>query len=251
MTFESNLCYTLFIVEDHTKQITYRRSLISEEVRKSKIEESFRIIFSTYGNQIYVVRAKDRDECDNTYPDDLEVLSEESEQTDSEHQETVRILTGDEDRERLALHKLWKDKDPEGEQYYAKGLDNPTNVAITSEHHGAVFEDCAFGNYVTFEGIDFNKIAFIGCTFGQDMARLNNCTGLIEKEEAKAGELWFQHQYNRNENKYTYEPVIVMKYNTINFGTNKLKTDFVGINKDGEQFINAYNVVKEIPNESR
>ena len=223
---------------------------MSEE-RKSKIAESFRIIYSTYGNQIYEVRAKDREECDDTFPEDLEVLAEESEQTDHEHNETIRILTGDEDRERLALHKLWKDKDPEGEQYYVKGLDDPTNVAITAEHHGAVFEDCAFGNYVTFEGVDFNKIAFIRCSFGQDMSRLNNCTGLIEKEEAKAGELWFQNQWSHDRAEYTYEPVIVMKYNTINFGTNKLKTDFVGVSNKGEQFINAYNVVREIPNENR
>ena len=224
---------------------------MSEEVRKSKIEESFRIVYSTYGNQIYEVRAKDREECDDTFPDDLEVLSEESELTDTEHQETIRILTGDEDRERLALHKLWKDKDPEGEQYYAKGLDDTTNVAITAEHHGAVFENCDFNDYVFFEGIDFNKIAFIGCTFGQDMRHLNNCTGLIEKEEAKAGELWFQNQYNYDKSKYTYEPVIVMKYNTINFGTNKLKTDFVGVSSKGEQFTYAHNLVKEIPSESR
>ena len=52
---------------------------MSEEARKSKIEESFRIVYSTYGNQIYEVRAKDREECDDTFPDDLEVLSEESE----------------------------------------------------------------------------------------------------------------------------------------------------------------------------
>ena len=224
---------------------------MSEEVRKSKIEESFRIIFSTYGNQIYVVRAKDRDECDDTYPDDLEVLSEESEQTDSEHQETVRILTGDEDRERLALHKLWKDKDPEGEQYYAKGLDDTTNVAITAEHHGAVFEDCSFSNWAKFEGIDFNKIAFIGCSFGQDMHRLKNCTGLIEKEEAKAGDLWFRHRYDHDKAKYTYEPAIIMKYNTINFGTHRLKTDFVGISNDGKQFTYHGELVKEIPSENR
>jgi len=223
---------------------------MSEE-RKSKIEESFRIVYSTYGNQIYEVRAKDREECDDTYPEDLEVLAEESEITDTEYNETVRILTDDEDRERLALHKLWKDKDPEGEQYYVKGLDDTESITITAEHHGAVFENCDFNNYVTFEGIDFNKIAFIGCAFGQAMRHLNNCTGLIEKEEAKAGELWFQRQYSHDKAEYTYEPVIIMKYNTINFGTNKLKTDFVGINKDGEQFINAYNVVKEIPSESR
>ena len=223
---------------------------MSEE-RKSKIEESFKVVFSTYGNQTYVVRAKDREECDDNYPDDLEVLSEESELTDTEYNETVRILTDDEDRERLALHKLWKDKDPEGEQYYVKGLDDMEDITITSEHHGAVFEDCAFGNYATFEGVDFNKIAFIGCSFGPEMRHLNNCTGLIAKEEAKAGELWFQHQYNRNENKYTYEPVIVMKYNTINFGTNKLKTDFVGVSSKGEQFTYAHNLVKEITNESR
>ena len=223
---------------------------MSEE-RKSKIEESFKIVYSTYGNQTYVVRAKDRAECDDNYPDDLEVLFEESELTDSEHQETVRILTTDEDRERLALHKLWKDIDPEGEQYYVKGLDDMEDITITSEHHGAVFENCDFNNYTTFEGVDFNKIAFIGCSFGQAMRHLNNCTGLIEKEEAKAGELWFQRQYNHGKNKSIYEPVIIMKYSTINFGTHKLKTDFVGINKNGKQFTNAYNVVKEIPSESR
>ena len=224
---------------------------MSEEVRKSKIEESFRIIFSTYGNQIYEVRAEDRAECDDTFPEDLEVLSEESEITDTEHSETIRILTGDEDRERLALHKLWKDKDPEGEQYYAKGLDDTTNVAITAEHHGAVFEDCSFSNWAKFEGIDFNKIAFVRCTFGGDMRHLNNCTGLIEKEEAKAGDLWFRHRYDHDKAKYTYEPAIIMKYNTINFGTHRLKTDFVGISNDGKQFTYHGELVKEIPNESR
>ena len=224
---------------------------MSEEVRKSKIEESFRVVFSTYGNQIYEVRAKDREECDDTFPEDLEVLAEESEITDTEYSETTRILTGDEDRERLALHKLWKDKDPEGEQYYVKGLEDTMNVTITTEHHGAVFEDCAFSNWAKFVGVDFNKIAFIGCSFAQNMARLNNCTGLIEKEEAKAGELWFQNQWSHDRAEYTYEPVIVMKYNTINFGTNKLKTDFVGVSSKGEQFTYAHNLVKEIPSEAR
>ena len=205
---------------------------MSEE-RKSKIEESFRVVFSTYGNQTYVVRAKDQEECDDNYPDDLEVLSEESELTDSEHQETVRILTGDEDRERLALHKLWKDKDPEGEQFYVEGaeIDVGEKFVITAEHHGAVFKDCTFFS-IPFEGVDFNKIEFISCNFGTN-TRQTDCKGLIVKEVAKPGDLWFrkEREWDQKKDKTVDKlvPVIIKKYTKTYFGTQVLKTDFEGI----------------------
>ena len=216
---------------------------MSEEVRKSKIEESYRIIYREYSTRTYEVRAKDEDEVDSCCPDELEVLYDESEYDDSERDEVTRFLSEPENKERLALHKLWKAGDPEGEQYYVRDaeIERYHDVSITAEHHGAVFEDCTFSN-VPFEGVDFSKIEFIGCTFSEH-SNLKDCKGLEEKEMAKPGDLWFykEQHWNDEEKKYVNRlvPVIIKKWNVLRYGMQCLKVDFEGV-MDGKTTFGCY-----------
>ena len=199
-----------------TQNRSHKEITMSEEVRESKVQESYRIIYREYSTRTYEVRAKDEDEVDNCCPDELEVMYDESEYNDSERDEVTRFLSGDEDKERLALHKLWKAGDPEGEQYYVRDaeIERYHGVSFTHEHHGAVFEDCSFSN-VSFEGVDFSKIEFIGCDF-IDRSNLTDCKGLEVKEIAKPGDLWFRSRsdYCGVENKYIkkLDTVIIKKY---------------------------------------
>ena len=206
---------------------------MSEEVRESKINESYRINYREYATRTYEVRAKDLDEIECCHPDELEVIYDETEFNDSEHDETIRFLSGDENRERLAHHKLWKAGEPLGEQFYVEGaeIEQGENFSITSEHHGAVFKDCTFFS-IPFEGVDFNKIEFIGCDFGTN-TKHTDCKGLIVKEVAKPGDLWFRKErdWDQKEDKTVNKlvPVIIKKYTKTYFGTQVLKTDFEGI----------------------
>jgi len=221
---------------------------MSEEVRKSKIEESYRIIYREYSTRTYEVRAKDEDEADNCCPDELEVMYNESEYNDSERDEITRFLSSDENKERLALHKLWKDGDPEGEQYYVKDaeVDQGYCFAITPEHHGAVFENCTF-SHIPFEGVDFSKIEFIGCTFSEH-SNLKDCKGLEEKEMAKPGDLWFykNQSWNHEEKKYVtrLSPVIIKKWKVLRYGMKCLKVDFEGV-MDGKTTFGCYNSLQK------
>ena len=206
---------------------------MSEEVRESKINESYRINYREYATRTYEVRAKDLDEIECCHPEELEVLYDETEFNDSEHDETIRFLSGDENRERLAHHKLWKAGEPLGEQFYVEGaeIEQGENFSITSEHHGAVFKDCTFFS-IPFEGVDFNKIEFINCDFGCS-TKQTDCKGLEVKEVAKPGDLWFrkEREYDRKKDKSVDKlvPVIIKRYVKTYFGTQVLKTDFEGI----------------------
>jgi len=205
---------------------------MSEEVRKSKIEESYRITYREYSTRTYEVRAKDEDEVDNCCPDELEIIYDETEYDDSERDEVTRILSKDENKDRLALHKLWKDGDPEGEQFYvAEAQIERDGFFITPEHHGAVFESCRFFD-IPFEGVDFNKIEFINCDFSAHTT-LHDCKGLEVKEIAKPGDLWFRkrNDFCSVENKYIkkLDTVIIKKYIVTLFKHRRLGLDFEGI----------------------
>jgi len=205
---------------------------MSEEKRESKINESYRITYREYSTRTYEVRAKDEDEVDNCCPDELEIIYDETEYDDSERDEVTRFLSKDENKDRLALHKLWKDGDPKGEQFYVKEAQiERDNFSITSEHHGAVFEECRFFD-VPFEGVDFNKIEFINCDFSEH-SNLKDCKGLEVKEIAKPGDLWFRPQsdYDGVKKKYIQRivPVIIKKYIVTLFKHSRLGIDFEGI----------------------
>ena len=206
---------------------------MSEEKRESKIDESYRITYREYSTRTYEVRAKDEDEVDNCCPDELEIIYDDTVYDDSERDEVTRFLSGNENKDRLALHKLWKDGDPEGEQFYVKEaqIERGEQFQITAEHHGAVFEGCRFFD-IPFKGVDFSKIEFIDCDF---IARSNltDCKGLEVKEIAKPGDLWFQarNDYDYEEQKYIKRlvPVIIKKYIRTLFNRRILQIDFEGV----------------------
>jgi len=222
---------------------------MSEEKRESKIQESYRIVYREYGSRTYEVRAKDQDEVECSIPEELEIIYDETEFHDSEHDETIRFLSGDENRERLAHHKLWKAGEPLGEQFYVNNAEvgMGENFSITSEHHGAVFKDCTFFS-IPFEGVDFNKIEFINCDFGSNTQHSDDCKGLEVKEVAKPGDLWFrkEREWDREKDKTVNKlvPVIVKRYVKTYFGTTVLKTDFEGV-QEGRTVTWENNLQKE------
>jgi len=220
---------------------------MSEEKRESKIDESYRITYREYSTRTYEVRAKDEDEVDNCCPDELEILYDDTQWDDSERDEVTRFLSDNENKDRLALHKLWKDGDPKGEQFYVKEAQiERDNFSITSEHHGAVFEECRFFD-VPFEGVDFSKIEFIGCNFSEH-SNLKDCKGLEEKEMAKPGDLWFykNQSWNHEEKKYVtrLSPVIIKKWKVLRYGMKCLKVDFEGV-MDGKTTFGCYNSLQK------
>jgi len=233
-----------------TQNRSHKEIAMSEEKRESKVQESYRIVYREYGSRTYEVRAKDQDEVDCCFPEELEVIYDESEFHDSEHDETTRFLSGDENRERLDLHKMWKNGETKhGEQFYVNGaeVDRGEKFSITAEHHGAVFEDCTFHS-VPFEGIDFNKIEFINCDFGGNTQYTDDCKGLEVKEVAKPGDLWFrqERQWDQKEEKTVNKlvPVIIKRYVKTYFGTKVLKTDFEGV-QEGRPVTWENNLQKE------
>ena len=220
---------------------------MSEEKRESKIDESYRITYREYSTRTYEVRAKDEDEVDNSHPNELEILYDDTQWDDSERDEVTRFLSDNENKDRLALHKLWKDGDPEGEQFYVKEAQiERDNFSITSEHHGAVFEECRFFD-VPFEGVDFSKIEFIGCNFSEH-SNLKDCKGLEEKEMSKPGDLWFykNQSWNHFEKKYVtrLSPVIIKKWKVLRYGMKCLKVDFEGV-MDGKTTFGCYNSLQK------
>ena len=220
---------------------------MSEEKRESKINESYRITYREYSTRTYEVRAKDEDEVDNCCPDELEILYDDTQWDDSERDYVTRFLSDNENKDRLALHKLWKDGDPKGEQFYVKEAQiERDNFSITSEHHGAVFEECRFFD-VAFEGVDFSKIEFIGCNFSEH-SNLKDCKGLEEKEMSKPGDLWFykNQSWNHFEKKYVtrLSPVIIKKWKVLRYGMKCLKVDFEGV-MDGKTTFGCYNSLQK------
>ena len=219
--------------------------------RESKVNESWKIVYDTSGVETYWVRAKDEEEVDDCGAYELEQIGHETEWTDSEHDSNTRYLSFDEDRERLDLHKLWKNGETKhGEQYYVNGVREWDSVTITSEYHGAIFEDCRFESLVSFEGVDFDQINFINCEFNGRMVGIaDNCKGLTTETVAEKGTLMFEADrvWSRERGAYdlTYEPVVVMNFEKTKIGHQVVNTKFLAIRTDGVELNYASNVVTE------
>jgi len=185
-----------------------------EETKQSEIKESYRVVYSERVVRTFEVRAEDRDEIDECYPDELEVLSEDSEYVDSDREEIERFLSDSEDRERLDHHKAWKGSEQQhGERYSLKECDVENWQSITAEHDGALFDKCAF-RHTKFEGLNFDTVEMIDCSFKS--CRVLDCEGVEEREIDKPGSLWFSRswQYARTsqKGKYVWIPVIIKKW---------------------------------------
>ena len=219
--------------------------------RESKVDESWKVVHSTYGTETYWVRAKDECELDAEGVYDLEQIDHQTEWNDSEHDCNIRYLSSDEDRERLELHKMWKNGETKhGEQYYVKGIREMDNVTFTHEHHGAIFENCYFGSHLCFDGVDFDQITFVNCEFHSRMTNIrNNCKGLIEETIAEKGTLMFERDrewnYDTHQYDWSHKPVVVMKYEIKKIGHQPVRTKFFALGSNGETLNYAGNIVDE------
>ena len=219
--------------------------------RESKVEESFKVGYLTSGTETYWVRAKDEEELDEHGVWDCEQIDYENDAGETTHDYTLRFLSFDEDRERLELHKMWKNGETKhGEQYYVNGIREMDNVTFTHEYHGAIFEDCRFESYPHWDGVDFDQITFINCEFPSNMVGIqDNCKGLTEETIAEKGTLMFERDrhWNNETHRYdwTYEPVVVMEYKIKKLGHQPVRSRFLAIRNDGCTLNYAGNVVDE------
>ena len=219
--------------------------------RESKVDESWKVVFHTTGSETYWVRAKDECEVDELGAYELEQMDHQHEWNDSEHDCNIRYLSSDEDRERLELHKMWKNGETKhGEQYYINGVKEWCNVQITREHHGAIFENCYFDSILCFDGVDFDQITLVNCEFYSRMTNIrNNCKGLTTETIAEKGTLMFEgdRDWNHDTHRYdwSYKPVVVMNFENTKIGHNVVNTKFLAVRADGTQLNHAGNVVTE------
>ena len=219
--------------------------------KESKISESFKVVYSTYGTETYWVRASDEAELDAIGAYDCEQIDYQTEWNDSEHDCNIRYLSSDEDNERLELHEMWKNGETKnGEQYYVKGIREMDVFTFTHEHHGAIFENCRFDAFSNWDGVDFDQITFINCEFPSNMVGIrDNCKGLIEETIAEKGTLMFERDrewnYDTHQYDWSYEPVVVMKYEIKKLGHQPVRTKFLAIKNNGDTLNYAGNIVDE------